>query len=100
MRLSLDEIAAPPNEVDELSPGDRRVLATQCASIRMALASVPTESGSHRDELLTAQEAAPLPKMVPTTLHAWKNLPFLVRRGGRELYSRNGVDRWNEDNQR
>jgi hypothetical protein len=58
--ISLDELAAAPARVIELSADARQRITLQCAALVAAIAGSTVEAPVfHRDELLNAQEAAP-----------------------------------------
>ncbi len=95
--VTLDELALAPERVSELPADARRLVIARCASIQMAIAALPSDSGPVRDRpdrLLDAKAAAPLLKMHFKTLQRWDDCPFVIVRGRRKFYSALGLERW------
>ena len=98
---TLDEIAADPQKVLDLSPTVAgamlaRLAAIQAVLLSRALASEKDGSGTAaEDRLLTVSEAATVLSQTEDWLyrHA-KQLPFTVRVGNRVRFSSAGIARW------
>jgi hypothetical protein len=98
MRLTIDELVNHPSRIEGLPEDEARSLLRRISALTLAVATrldhlsaIPVRE---HEELLSANQAAPLVHMHPKTLRMWHDCPFLIVRGRRKLYSRNGIDRW------
>ena len=101
---TLDELAAHPERVQELSPRVATDLLAQVVSLQTVLLaralSAPTAKNSQGestdDQLLTVEEAAQRLSTTPDWLyHHAKNLPFTKKLSPRQLrFSSKGIEKY------
>jgi hypothetical protein len=98
MRLTIDELLSHPSRIDGLPENEARALLRTISALTLVVTTrldhLSAMPAHEHDELLSADQAAPIVRMHPKTLRLWHDCPFLIVRGRRKLYSRNGLDRW------
>jgi predicted DNA-binding transcriptional regulator AlpA len=67
--------------------------------VKTLVAKTPLTGADH-DRNLSAQEAAARLGMSDSWLYKHPDLPFVVKIGGRTLYSERGLEKWNRSRQR
>jgi hypothetical protein len=76
--------------IQQSDPSDAPALLAAIA----ALLAKPHSNGASDDELVDASEAAELLGMSESYLYHTKKLPFRVKVGRRQMFSRNGIQKF------
>jgi hypothetical protein len=101
---TLADLAAQPERVNDLAPGQARAYLAQLVPLQSALlarAFARDGSGSRGDRLLSVKEAAA--KLGQSLHYVYKHadaFPFVVRNGRALRFSEVGMERWIREQQR